>query len=162
MSKKNITVHTIVKNEDKFIWYSLSSVLPYADRCLIYDTGSTDLTYKILKTINDPKIVLERRKIVSREDISLLRQEQLEKTSGGFIWLVDGDEVYPEKTAREIREMVDSVGDRLEGIVVGRYDLLGDVFHYQDNSAGYYRLFGRKGHFACRPEQRPRCLELCN
>src|SRR3989338_578250 len=151
MSKNKITVHTIVKNDDRFIWYSLSSILPYADEVFVCDTGSTDQTYKIIKTFDNPKIILESKKSQNREDITRLRQEQLKNTQGGFIWLVDGDEIYPRTTAQEIRELVDRPGERqIEGIVVRRHDLLGDVFHYQDDSAGYYRLFGQKGHFALR------------
>ena len=151
MPKNKITVHTIVKNEDRFIWYSLSSVLPFADIVLVCDTGSTDLTYQTLKTFDNPKIILERKKIRNREDVTRLRQEQLKSTPEGFIWLVDGDEIYPRTTAQEIRELVDRQSSRqIEGIVVRRHDLLGDVFHYQDDSAGYYRLFGQKGHFALR------------
>ncbi|KKS47457.1 MAG: Glycosyl transferase family 2 [Candidatus Gottesmanbacteria bacterium GW2011_GWA2_42_18] len=113
MSKNKITVHTIVKNDDRFIWYSLSSILPYADEVFVCDTGSTDQTYKIIKTFDNPKIILESKKSQNREDITRLRQEQLKNTQGGFIWLVDGDEIYPRTTAQEIRELVDRQGSIL-------------------------------------------------
>ncbi|KKS98608.1 MAG: family 2 glycosyl transferase [Candidatus Gottesmanbacteria bacterium GW2011_GWA2_43_14] len=150
MADKKITVHMLVKNEDRFVWYSLASVLPYADRVLICDSGSSDETYRILKSFSDPKISLKREKAETAQDVSRLRQSQLEKTGGGFIWLVDGDEVYPGETASEIRKIVKMKGRTTEGIVVGRYDLLGDIYHYQDDSAGFYSLFGKKGHFALR------------
>jgi len=150
MTKTAVTAHMVVKNEDRFIWYALTSILPYADRVLISDTGSTDDTLRIIKSIKSEKIILKQHQAVLPDDIGRIRQKQLDDTKIGWIWVVDGDEIYSKASAREIKQIIARYGNDLEGIVVGRYDLLGDIHHYQDDSAGTYRLFGKKGHFALR------------
>lgn len=140
----------VVKNEDIFIWYSISSILPYIDKLFITDTGSTDKTLKIISTIRSEKIEVEREKLNNKVDIKSIRLEQLTKTQTDWIWIIDGDEIYPDKLSQEITEIIKLKGSDLEGIIVGRYDLLGDVYHYQSDEAGTYDLFGRRGHFALR------------
>lgn len=150
MDKNNVTVHMVVKNEDRFIWYAISSVLPFAERLLIYDTGSQDQTVKIIQSFKDERIEFDIKTVKSATDITRLRQEQSDKTKNAWIWVVDGDEIYPFSTCKEIREIIKKDGDRLEGIVVGRYDLIGDIYHYQREDVGTYSLFGRQGHMALR------------
>lgn len=150
MRKAKISGQMVVRNEDRFIWYAIASVLPYVDILFITDTGSTDNTIAIIETFRDKKIRFEKKPIFSPSDVTAVRQQQLERTSTDWIWIIDGDEVYPENTAGEILDIIGKKGSRLEGIVVGRYDLLGDIYHYQDDSAGYYDMWGRRGHFALR------------
>ena len=45
MSDILLTVHMVVKNEDRFIWYALNSVLPYVDKVIIFYTGSTQKNF---------------------------------------------------------------------------------------------------------------------
>ena len=48
-AKNRITVHTLVKNEERWIWYALKSVLPFVDQIIVWDTGSTDKTTAIIR-----------------------------------------------------------------------------------------------------------------
>lgn len=148
--RKDVTVHMVVKNEDRFIWYAISSVLPYVDKIFICDTGSQDSTINILSSFNDKKIVLDKKNVQYLSDIGKIRQFQIEQTATEWIWVVDGDEIYTDGLCQEIGKIIEKKGDELEGIVVRRYDLLGDVYHFQDETAGKYRLFGQSGHFALR------------
>lgn len=150
MIKADITVHMVVKNEDIFIWHSITSVLPFIDKLLITDTGSTDETLKILSSIRSEKIEIDRIKSNIKSNIGSIRQQQLTKTQTDWIWILDGDEIYPDSLGNEIMRIIQSKGSDLEGIVVGRYDLLGDIYHFQSDGAGIYDLFGQKGHFALR------------
>lgn len=150
MSKADITVQMVVKNEDRFIWYAISSVINYVSQIIIYDTGSTDKTIKIIKSIKSEKIVFCQEHINKPQDIQTVRDQQLKRTKTNWIWIVDGDEVYSQNLIAEIKRILTKNGKTLSGIVVGRYDLLGDIYHHQDNSAGVYDLFGKKGHFALR------------
>lgn len=150
MPNNQITAHMVVKNEDRFIWYAISSVLPYVGRFLIFDTGSTDKTVDIINSFGSKRIEFQSKIAEDAKDISDLRQEQIEKTESDWFWMVDGDEVYTKSLCKEIIEAVEKDGKKLEGIVVGRYDLLGDIYHYQDESVGTYDLFGRQGHFVLR------------
>lgn len=139
----------IVKNEDMFIWYAVSSVLPFIDKFLIFDTGSTDKTGKIIELFRDKKIVFEQKGEVDPKKMTQLRQEQIEKTNTDWMWIVDGDEVYPEKTAKKTRQVIEK-NKSLYGVIVHRYDLLGDIYHSQDERVGIYDQFGKKGHYVLR------------
>ncbi|OGG23189.1 hypothetical protein A3B48_00180 [Candidatus Gottesmanbacteria bacterium RIFCSPLOWO2_01_FULL_40_10] len=139
----------VVKNEDRFVWYGINSVLPYVDRFLITDTGSTDKTVEIIKAIKDEKIALTRKEKVTPALLTRYRQEQIDKTETAWLWLVDGDEVYPEKTAQKIRRIM-SEGDKYDGIIAHRFDLLGDIYHRQRETVGSYNQFGLRGHYVLR------------
>lgn len=149
MHKVKITAHMVVKNEDRFIYYAINSILPFIDRLLICDTGSFDQTIPVIRSIRDDKILFDSKNIQKSADITKVRQEQLDNTSTDWIWIVDGDEIYPASVAKEILKIAE-IGKDLEGIVVGRYDLLGDIYHYQSESVGTYNAFGRQGHYALR------------
>lgn len=144
------TAHMIVKNEDVFVWYAINSVLPYVDKIIIFDTGSSDKTVEIIKSIKSRKICFKQFEINNVEDISELRQKQLEMTDGSWFWMVDGDEIYPDSLCKEIINLISTKGDKIDGIVVKRFDLLGDIYHYQSEKVGTYSLFGTKGHLAIR------------
>ncbi len=150
MSKSDITAQMVVKNEDIFIRYSITSILPYIDKLLIADTGSTDETLQTISSIKSEKIEIDQIKSNNKIDIGSIRQQQLTKTQTDWIWIIDGDEIYPGSLGKEITRMIKAKGSGLEGIIVQRFDLLGDIYHYQSDEAGFYDLFGRKGHFALR------------
>ena len=150
MAKDFITAHMVVKNEDRFIWYAISSILPYVDKIIVYDTGSIDNTIKIINSFTDKKIYFTKFNITRREEITNLRNEQIKLTNSDWIWIVDGDEIYTNELCKEILNLIKNKGRKIEGVVVGRYDLLGDIYHYQSESVGTYELFGRKGHMVLR------------
>jgi len=148
MTKTNITAHMIVKNEDQWVYFAINSVLPYVDHFLITDTGSTDNTLKIIRSIKSPKIKLTQTEAGTQKLVTALRQDQLNKTTTSWVWIVDADEIYPQKTAQECLDFTKQ--GEVEGVVVRRYDLLGDVYHKQIESVGEYRLFGYAGHLLVR------------
>ena len=150
MSKPQITAHMVVKNEDRFIWYSISSVLPFVDEFLITDTGSSDDTVEVIKSFVSPKIKFVRKIINDPLGVGNIRDMQIKETKTDWFWIVDGDEVYSQNLCREIKEILEVRGQNLEGVVVKRYDLLGDIYHYQDETVGAYDLFGKKGHLVVR------------
>lgn len=69
----SVTAHMIVKNEDQFIWYAISSVLPYVDKFIIFDTGSTDKTVEIIRLFKDKKIVFKQKEKVDALGLAALR-----------------------------------------------------------------------------------------
>lgn len=146
---KSIAVHMVVKNEDQFLWYSISSILPYVDKMIIYDTGSTDKTVSIIKLFKSPKIFFEEKGKVDSLSLVKLRQEQIDKSKEDWIWIVDGDEIYPQKTVESILEIINSKNN-YKGIIVHRYDLIGDVYHAQEEKVGAYNQFGKVGHYVLR------------
>lgn len=132
-----ITVHSIVKNEDKWIWYALMSVKDIVDEILIFDTGSTDNTCKIVQSIKDKKIVFEEKGEVDSKKLVSLRQEQLERTKTDWILLVDGDEIWPNKTLSELKKIIETAPSDKWGIVLRAWNLLTDVYHYHPESETY-------------------------
>ena len=139
----NITAHMVVKNEDQWVWFAIQSILPHVSTLLVTDTGSTDHTLEIIKNISSSKIILLQVNTNNPQQITDIRQTQLNLTKTDWFWLIDGDEIYPDKTAKEI---IHATNSNFEGVVVRRYDLLGDVYHRQRESIGQYQIFGRKGH----------------
>lgn len=143
-----ITAHMIVKNEDQWVSFAIQSVLPYVDHFLVTDTGSTDQTVKIIQSISSTKIHFNQIKINSRTDVTKIRDQQIRSTKTPWIWIVDGDEIYPDDLAKEIISVTHK--NKSKVIVVRRYDLLGDVYHKQNESVGSYQMFGHTGHLLIR------------
>lgn len=148
MAKSNITVHMMVKNEDQWVRYSLHSILPYVDTILVTDTGSSDHTVEAIQSIKSPKIKLTQSRVNTASDVTHIREDQLKKTKTAWFWVVDGDEIYPEETAKEVMSAI-NIG-KYEGITVRRYDLLGDIYHRQNESVGSYQMWGQTGHLVLR------------
>lgn len=148
MNASGITGNMVVKNEDQWVWYAIQSVLPYVDTLLITDTGSSDNTVDIISSIKSDKIIFSQTITQTRSDIAAIRQNQLDQTKTPWIWIVDGDEVYPNSLAEEI---VEATGDsKYQLVVVRRHDLLGDIYHKQVETVGSYNMYGQKGHLLVR------------
>lgn len=143
-----ISAHMIVKNEDQWVHSSLTSILPYVDEILVTDTGSSDNTISIIKSIKSPKIRLTCITAHTPSEITQARSNQLATTKNPWVWILDADEIYPEHTAKECVALTKN--NEIEGILVRRYDLLGDVYHRQVESVGSYTLFGHTGHLLVR------------
>jgi len=138
----------MVKNEDQWVRYSLLSVLPHVDTILITDTGSTDHTIEAIKSLASPKIKLTITKVSSPGDVTRIRETQIKNTKTDWFWVVDGDEIYPDDTAKEVVNAINS--GLYEGVTVRRFDLLGDIYHRQKESVGTYQMWGTSGHLVLR------------
>lgn len=150
-----ITAHTIVKNEERFIWYSIMSVIDFVDEYLVWDTGSSDKTYEILKELcADPrtngKIKLTKFDHGTYFDEKKVRQEMLDVTKSDWFIVVDGDEIWWRDSIKNLTKIINQKGDELESIVVPTINVVGDMYHYQPEEAGHYRLAGKVGHLALR------------
>lgn len=148
MNRQGITGHMVVKNEDQWVGFAINSVLPFVDTFLITDTGSSDNTVKIIQSIKSNKIKFAQVTVESPSDVTKVRESQIKATQTPWIWLVDGDEIYPRDTAGEVVKAVKE--DKYSVIAVKRYDLLGDIYHRQSENVGSYDLYGEKGHLVSR------------
>lgn len=153
--KKTITAHCLVKNEARFIWYAVMSVIDHVDKVLLWDTGSTDGTLEIISKIR--KTRNRKRKVDFREvggvtsaSFAKVRQEMLDATDTDWLIVVDGDEIWWENSIKQVVDTINKKGEEIESIVVPTYNLVGDIFHYQEEAAGQYRLAEKKGHFSLR------------
>lgn len=146
-----IVVHTIVKNEENFIWYSINSVLPFVDKIMIYDTGSSDRTLEIIHSIKSSKIVLKELSSVNDIGHTQVRQQMLENTDlKAFDWLMilDGDEIWPESEIKGVIEKLKKT--KANTVIVRTYNSVGDIYHKLPESAGQYTFLNKKGHLAMR------------
>ena len=144
--KSNLTIHCVVKNEERWIWYALKSILDIADEILIFDTGSTDKTVEIIKTIKSRKIIFEEKGKVDAKGLTQLRREQLVMTKTEWFLILDGDEIWPERTKKELAANLKSVTKSDWGIVVRAWNLVGDFYHYHPESVRYHWPFAPKGY----------------
>lgn len=143
-----IFANTIVNNEENFIWFALMSVVDYVDKVLIWDTGSTDKTVEIIKEvakIKGNKIEFKEVGMVDEFQFTKARQDMLDQSDCDWILILDGDEVWWEKSIKKLVTTMKKKGNTLDAIVVPFYNLVGDIYHYQDESAGRYKLLGKTG-----------------
>ncbi len=62
---------------------------------------------------------------------------------------MDGDEIWQKQAIQNIVEIINKNPD-LDFIVQPMYTLVGDIYHYQPESAGRYNICGYKGHVTFR------------
>ena len=149
----SIWVHCLLKNEENYIWYALNSVVGWVDKILVWDAESTDRTPSIVKEAikrYGDKITLREYGRLSPKTYSLARQEMINQTKADWIIILDGDEVWWEDSIKKLCGLINEKGEYYESIVVRTINLIGDVYHYQEEKAGKYELAGRKGHIALR------------
>lgn len=152
-----IWAHTLVKNEDRFLWYSIKSIVNHVDRVLLWDTGSTDKTKQIIQSLvkdHPDKIHPKMLKGITAEEFPKVRQEMLNKTTSDWFIVVDGDEIWWDESIKKVLTTIREKGKSLESIVVPSINVVGDIFHYQDQTAGRYNLAGKTGHYALRAVNR--------
>lgn len=150
-----IAAHTIVKNEERFVWYSVMSVIDFVDEYIVWDMGSRDKTYEILKELCfDPrtkgKIRLRRFDAEKYFDEKNVRQQMLTETNSDWFIVVDGDEIWWRDSIKKVVKTIKNEGKEIESIVVPTINVVGDMYHYQPKEAGHYKLAGKFGHYNLR------------
>lgn len=147
VKKMKIWANTIVNNEENFIWFALMGVVDYVDRILVWDTGSTDKTVEIIKTIDSSKIDFTEVGKVDPMEFTKMRQRMLEESKCDWILILDGDEIWWEESIKKVVSEINKKRE-IEGIVVPMVVPVGDIYHLQDGSAGRYNILGRTGHLS--------------
>jgi glycosyltransferase involved in cell wall biosynthesis len=148
MNYSNITVHTLVKNEEKWIWFSIMSVINFVDKLIIFDTGSTDNTVRIINEIlkNEEyakKILFEEKGSISSDQFSLLRQEQIDKTNTDWFLVLDGDEIWYEADIKNVIFIIQNTEKKM--LAIRFHNCTKDIFHYTKFESGSYNIKGVKG-----------------
>lgn len=126
------------------------SVLDFVDEALVWDTGSTDNTVEIIKSIKNPKIKFRQYGEVNAQTFTMAHNDMLKSTSPGWMFMVDGDEIWPSDVIKSSITTIKNDGNNYDFFIRHHYDLVGDVFHYQEEMAGRYNLRNYTGHFAIR------------
>ena len=148
-----VWAHTLVRNEEKYIWFSIMSVIDYVDKVMVWDTGSDDKTPEIIRGISreyPKKIVHKKVGKVSSEGLTKASQEMIKETESDWILLLDGDEVWWNESINYATRLVRKKNNLIEAIVQPYFNLIGDIFHHQDEKAGKYNIDGRTGHLTIR------------
>lgn len=125
-----ITVHSIAKNEEQWIWYSLMSVIDQVDEIIFYDTGSTDNTVEIVKSIGSPKIKIRECGEVSKEQFSDLKNEMLKETKTNWFVVIDGDEIWNYSMFKKVLERIQEAPENKVGALVHYLEFVKDIGHY--------------------------------
>lgn len=145
-----ITTHTIVKNEENWVWFAINSVKDQVTKMLVFDDCSTDRTVEMISKIDSPKIEFESRALSSPADHTKIRNQMIRQTKTDWFLLLDGDEIWNPKDFKRLLETIETCGPEIYGIVVETRNCVGDVYHYLPQDAGNYQLVGKKGHLSIR------------
>ncbi|HEU5125172.1 MAG TPA: glycosyltransferase [Verrucomicrobiae bacterium] len=85
-----LSVCVITKNEERFIEQCLKSIKPIAHQIVVVDTGSTDRTVEIAKSLG-----AEVHAFTWCDDFSAARNAALEHATGDWVLMLDADEELP-------------------------------------------------------------------
>lgn len=102
----NLTVHCMVKNEEKYCYQAITSVAPYVERMIVIDTGSTDKTWELINKAQSffPNIELYSCAVSGdstkwdglhlSQQLTDVRNKMIDMTVTPWIMQLDGDEIY--------------------------------------------------------------------
>jgi len=143
-----ITAHTLVKNEEKWVWFAIMSVIDFVDYMIIYDTGSTDKTVEVIEEILKEekyagKICFEKKGTVNKEQFTALRQEQINKTKTNWFLVLDGDEIWYKKDLINLRKISKSTDANM--LAIRFHNCTKDVYHYSKYESGGYNIKSERG-----------------
>ncbi len=144
-----ITAQVLVGNEENWVWYAINSILDWVDQVLVWDTGSTDKTVNIIKSISSPKIRFAQKGQVDPQSHSQLRQKMLEETTTDWFLILDGDEIWWRTSISRVIKAIQENPD-MAAIISPFYNVLGDIFHYQKPSRSHYQIHQYHGSYTIR------------
>jgi len=119
-----LTAHYMVKNEEYYIKPSILSVLPFVEKLIIFDTGSTDKTVEKIKSIKSDKIEFFSEKVSDPKKLIDVRNKMIFLTKSEFFIVVDGDEVYDISSVKIILKLLNSVKKNIHRIELMRFDFV--------------------------------------
>lgn len=151
--KLSIWVNCLVKNEERWIWYALNSVLPFVDKIIVWDTGSIDKTVEIIKIIRNEKIDFREIGEVRKEEFGQVRQRMLERTKSDWVLVLDGDEIWPKKSIVQLIKEIKNASNKIQSFCVRPINFVGDSrFIHPETFSGQtpHGPKGLKGFFSTR------------
>ncbi|HYG22023.1 MAG TPA: glycosyltransferase family 29 protein [Verrucomicrobiae bacterium] len=115
-----LTVCVVTRNEEKFIEQCLKSITPIAHQIVVVDTGSTDRTVELAKSLG-----AEVHHFTWCDDFSAARNAALEHARGDWILMLDADEELPaDQHAKLLRDLAkkDVIAYRMPLTNIGKDD----------------------------------------
>lgn len=128
MSENLISIIMPVKNEEKYIFDSIQSVLSQTYKnfeLIIIDDGSTDKTFEIVKSIKDDRI-----RLFQKENSGLIDQLNfgLKEAKGEYIARMDADDqISPEKLEEQMQFLINNKNIHLVGTNFYFIDETGEI-----------------------------------
>ncbi|MEW6726087.1 MAG: glycosyltransferase [Bacillota bacterium] len=101
MSTDTLSLCMIARNEADNIGRAIRSVKDFVDEIVVVDTGSTDNTPEVARSLG-AKVVREQW----RNDFSAARNASLEHATGDWIFYLDCDEELVRKSGSELRKVI--------------------------------------------------------
>lgn len=149
----SITGHMVVKNEDRWIWFAIMSVIDFLDQLIIYDTGSIDNTNRIIKEIINVdryrnKIIYEKLGEITSENFHKVRQRQIDISKTDYFMVVDGDEIWYQNSLAELDKILSLKQPLL--VATKFINCCGDIFHYRNDNRETYCICGITGSITIR------------
>lgn len=118
MKRVKISVCYIVKNEEKNLPVSLSSIQEAADEIVVIDTGSADNTKSVARNYG-----AEIYDYKWQEDFAAARNFALTKLNGDWVVFLDADEYFSEETAKNLRTVIEVQALDVNLLLVQRQDV---------------------------------------
>jgi glycosyltransferase involved in cell wall biosynthesis len=109
----SLTVLTLTLNEERNIGECLSSVR-WADEIIVIDSGSTDRTVEIAREYTDSILTIEWNGYGAARNLGI------ERARGDWILWLDADERVTEDLAEEIKAILRSPNQRINGYRIAR------------------------------------------
>ena len=134
--KPNVSLCMIVKDEEANLATCLASVKPIVDEIIVVDTGSTDRTKDIAEFFGARVYEFEWN-----DDFAEARNFSLSKAKGGWILIMDADEVISTKDYAKFRSIVrrrpkDSIAYSL---MTRNYCTMANSVGWMPNDGKYHR-----------------------
>jgi O-antigen biosynthesis protein len=102
-NRNTISLCMIVKNEEKHLAKSLTSVKPVVDEMIVVDTGSSDQTRDIAIAFGAKMFDFKWQ-----NDFSQARNFSLSKATGDWILVLDADEIISALDHKKLRQLIDN------------------------------------------------------
>ncbi len=111
---------SMVKNEEYWIWYALTSVAPHVDEILVFDNHSQDRTPEIVRAmrhLGDKLVLFENFGGSDEQENREATLAEARRRGATHVLTLDGDEVYPDdglalcRRLLEVHEHVPGLSD---------------------------------------------------
>lgn len=100
---------SMVRNEEYWVWYALTSVYPHVDEILVFDNGSEDRTVELVRSMQHIADKLVLFADFGGDDEHENREATLaeaRRRGATHVLMLDGDEVYPDSTLAFCRQLL--------------------------------------------------------
>lgn len=111
--RPTISLCMIVRDEERVLGECLKSAKPWVDEMIVVDTGSTDRTIQIAKSVGATVYSFPWT-----DSFAQARNESLKYASGDWIFWMDADDTLPAHSGEAIRQAACSAPEEIAGFVI--------------------------------------------